>query len=97
MRFTQVYTPQDNGIAEHRMQMIMKKVRAMIFDSHHPIVLTGEAIMTTVYIINITPTEVLDGESPHERWYHSSYLPLQSLLVYSVSARFQRSQEEVGW
>ena len=71
VRFTQVYTPQDNGIAERRMRMIMEKVRAMLFDGHHPIVLTGEAIVTTVYIINITPTEVLDGDSPHERWFRN--------------------------
>jgi transposase InsO family protein len=55
MRFTQVYTPQDNGIAERRMRMIMEKVRAMLYDGHHPVVLWGEAIQTATYVINITP------------------------------------------
>lgn len=69
MRFTQVYTPHDNGIAERRMRMIMEKVRAMLYDGHHPVALWGEAVRTAVHVINITTTEVLDGDSPYERWF----------------------------
>jgi transposase InsO family protein len=32
MRFTQVYTPRGNGIAERRMRMIMEKVRAILYE-----------------------------------------------------------------
>jgi hypothetical protein len=75
MRFTQVYTPQDNWIAERRMRMIMEKARAFLFDGHHPVVLIREAIMAAVVVINITPTAVLDGDSPHERWFGTFLAP----------------------
>jgi transposase InsO family protein len=71
IRFTQVYTPQDNGIAERQMRMIMEKARAFLYDGHHPVILIDEAIMMAVTIINVTPTAVLDGDSPHERWFRN--------------------------
>ena len=30
----------------------------------------GEAVMTTVYLLNRLPTRSLDGKTPYEAWYN---------------------------
>jgi transposase InsO family protein len=62
------YTPQQNGVAERMNRTILDKVRCMMISSGVPKVLWGEAVMTAVYIVNRTPSSVLDGKTPEEVW-----------------------------
>jgi hypothetical protein len=34
-----------------------------------PAVFRGEAVVTTVYILNISPTKALNGRTPYEAWH----------------------------
>ncbi|DAZ96252.1 TPA: hypothetical protein N0F65_012555 [Lagenidium giganteum] len=69
MRFSNAYKSQENGIAERRMRMLMEKMRAVLFEGHFPIGLWAKALMYVAYIINITPTPVLDHVSPYHYWF----------------------------
>ncbi|DAZ93021.1 TPA: hypothetical protein N0F65_009656 [Lagenidium giganteum] len=69
MRFSNAYKPQENDIAERRMRMFMEKMRAVLFEGHFPIGLWAEELMYVAYIINITPTPMLDHFSPYHCWF----------------------------
>ncbi|KAJ0392142.1 hypothetical protein ATCC90586_011575 [Pythium insidiosum] len=84
-RFTQSYTPQQNGMAERRMRMIMEKALCLLFQGHLPCALWGEAVMTATYLINITPREAIDMRSPYQVWHHR--IPtIKKLRVFGCSA-----------
>lgn len=53
------YTPQQNGVAKRINMTILDKVRCMVISSGVPKVLWGEAIMTTTYVVNMTPSSAL--------------------------------------
>ena len=65
-RFTQAYTPQQNGMAERRMRSIMEKSRSMLYEGHLPLALWGEAVITATYLINVTPSAAIDMRSPYQ-------------------------------
>ncbi|GMF20297.1 unnamed protein product [Phytophthora fragariaefolia] len=67
-RFTQAYTPHQNGMAERRIRMVMEKVLCLLFDGHLSGALWGEAVMTSTYLINITPSAAIDMRSPYLLW-----------------------------
>ncbi|GMF49695.1 unnamed protein product [Phytophthora fragariaefolia] len=67
-RFTQAYTPQQNAMAERRIRMVMEKALCLLFDGHLSGALWGEAVMTSTYLINITPSAAIDMRSPYLLW-----------------------------
>ena len=68
-RFTHAHTPQENGMAERRMRMIMEKARSMLYSGHLPCALWGEVVLTATHLINVTPSQAIDMYSPYERWF----------------------------
>ncbi|GMF63093.1 unnamed protein product [Phytophthora fragariaefolia] len=69
-RFTQAYIPQQNGMAERRIRMVMEKALCLLFDGHLSGALWGEAVMTSIYLINITPSAAIDMRSPYLLWHN---------------------------
>ncbi|WVZ25754.1 hypothetical protein V8G54_004298 [Vigna mungo] len=62
------YTPQHNGLAERRNRSIMNMVRCMIKEKNVPRDLWGEAVATSVYILNRCTTKRMPGSVPHAKW-----------------------------
>lgn len=62
-------TPQQNGVAERKHRHIMEITRALLLSSSTPKKFWGEAALTSVYVINRTPSSVIGGISPFERLY----------------------------
>ncbi|XP_010496878.1 PREDICTED: uncharacterized protein LOC104773906 [Camelina sativa] len=60
------YTPQQNGVAERKNRHLMEVARSMMFHSHVTRRYWGDAVMTACYLINRTPTKVLNDLSPFE-------------------------------
>ncbi|OMO85296.1 Integrase, catalytic core [Corchorus capsularis] len=65
-------TPQQNGVAERKHRHIMETTRALLLSSLVPKRFWGEAVLTSVYVINRIPSSIIGGISPFERLYNSS-------------------------
>lgn len=65
---TCAYTPQQNGVAERMNRTIMEKVRCLLYESGLEEKFWAEAVATSVYLINITPSTANDGNVPEQLW-----------------------------
>lgn len=83
-RFSCPHTPQQNGLAERKHRHIATMARNLLLTSGAPHKLWVEAVLTSVYLINLLPTSVLNWDTPHHCLYGSppSY---SSLRVFGCS------------
>ncbi|KAE9280413.1 Retrovirus-related Pol polyprotein from transposon TNT 1-94, partial [Phytophthora rubi] len=84
-RFTQAYTPQQNGMAERRIRMVMEKALCLLFEGHLSGALWGEAVMTSTYLINLTPSAAIDMRSPYLLW-HNCLPRINKLRTFGCAA-----------
>lgn len=63
-----VYTPQQNGIAERMNRSIVERARCMLFDAGLPKIYWAEAVNTAVYVINRSMSSVLQDNTPEGIW-----------------------------
>src|SRR5581483_3278726 len=63
-----VHTPQHNGVTARMNRTIHEKVHCMLSNSKMPKLLWAEAASTACYIINQSPSVVLDKKTPVEVW-----------------------------
>lgn len=62
-----VYTPQQNGVAERKHRHILEVARSIMFTMNVPKYLWGEAVLTATYLINRMPSRVLGFISPKQK------------------------------
>jgi hypothetical protein len=65
---TAPYTPQQNGVVEHRNQTIMGAARCMLKAKNLPDMFWGEAVTCAVYLQNRTTSKSLDDKTPYDAW-----------------------------
>lgn len=63
------YTPEQNGKAERMNRTIIEKTRCLLFESKLSKVFWAEAASTASYLINRTPSRVIDFKTPYEIFY----------------------------
>lgn len=61
-----VDTAQQNGRVERKHKHILNVARALRFQAKLPKYFWGECVLAAVHLINLTPTPILQGKSPHE-------------------------------
>ncbi|MBW0494152.1 hypothetical protein O181_033867 [Austropuccinia psidii MF-1] len=61
-------TPQHNGFAERSNRTILEKARCLLGGSSLPNSYWAEAINTSIFLCNITPTPSWHNNSPHVLW-----------------------------
>lgn len=61
-----VRTPQQNERVERKHRHILNIARALRLQAHFPIKFWGEYVLTGSFLINRTPTRLLDGKTPYE-------------------------------
>lgn len=64
---TNVYTPQENGVAERMNRTLVETARAMLSDANLPNSFWGDAILYATHLINRAPTHAVQGDlTPYE-------------------------------
>jgi transposase InsO family protein len=66
---TAPYTSEQNGIIERRNQTVMGMARSMFKVMAAPGWLWGEAVVTSVHVLNRCPTKSIEGCTPYEVWH----------------------------
>jgi transposase InsO family protein len=65
---TTPYTPQQNGVVERMNMTLMENARSMLSDAELGQEFWAEAVDTTCYLVNRSPSSALDDKTPHEVW-----------------------------
>ncbi|KAI3825951.1 hypothetical protein L1987_07722 [Smallanthus sonchifolius] len=65
------YTPQQNGVVERKHRHLLNTARSIMFQGGLPLAMWNESVLTAAYLINRTPSSVLNGMSPYELLYGS--------------------------
>ena len=60
------HNPAQNGVAERVNRTIVETTRSMLSHAHIPNEFWAEAVNTSVYVRNRSPTKVLNGITPYE-------------------------------
>ena len=68
-QFTIACTPEQNRVSERMNRTIMEAARSMLFHSKMPQRFWAEAVNTTVYLRNQSPTVAVKDKVPFELWY----------------------------
>jgi transposase InsO family protein len=67
-QLTAAYTPQQNGVAEHKNMTIMNMVRSMLSENQVSNNLWPEAVNWTAHVLNRSPTLAVKDMTPKEAW-----------------------------
>jgi transposase InsO family protein len=65
---TTPYTPQQNGFAERMNKTLMEKARCMLSGAGLGQEFWAEAVGTACYLVNRSPSSMLDDKTPQEVW-----------------------------
>lgn len=68
LSYTEAYTPEHNGKAERLNRTLIEKARALLYDTETDKKFWGEAVRTSAYLLNRSPTEAVDV-TPAEKWF----------------------------
>jgi hypothetical protein len=63
------YSPQQNDVVERRNKTVVGMARALLKQRRMPAVFWAEAVVTTVYILNCSPTMAVNGRTSYEAWH----------------------------
>ena len=61
------YAPQQNGLAKRKIRQLLEVVRASLFGMNMPRFYWGEAMKSAAYLINRTPSQVIDFQTPQQK------------------------------
>ena len=67
-QFTVPYNPAQNGVAERMNRTIQERVTSMLSMANLAPEFWGEAVLTTAYIVNRSPSSPLDFQIPEALW-----------------------------
>ena len=78
---TCVGTPQQNGVAERKNRHLLEVTRSLMFQNNVPKFFWSEAVLTAAYLINRTPSSILQNKSPLET-LNKRFMGLDHLRIF---------------
>ena len=82
---TTPYTPQQNGVAERMNKTLMERARSMLSGVGLGQEFWAEAVETACYLVNRSPSSVLEDKTPQEVWIGKKP-SLSNLTVFGCDA-----------
>jgi hypothetical protein len=79
------YSPQQNGVVGRRNQTVLGMARTLLKQRGMLAVFWKEAVVTTVYILNRSPTKALNGRTSYGAW-HEHKQAVSHLRVFGCLA-----------
>lgn len=70
--FTAPFSPQQNGVVERRNQTVLEMARCIMKSKSVPAEFWGEAVKTSVYVLNRSSTKSVEGITPYQAWYEKT-------------------------
>lgn len=96
LMFTEPGTPQHNGVAERINRTICDRIVCMLSHAKLPKHFWGEAMRTTIYLINLSPSKPLDVDIPNKVWLGKDvsyeYLRVFGCRAFVFVHRIKRSK-----
>ena len=86
-------TPEHNGVAKNRT--LVESARSMLLDTKLPKSYWGEAVDTSVYLKNRSPSQSLKEMTPHEAWFGDKP-KVKYLQVFGCDAYAHIPKDERG-
>ncbi|RDY10948.1 hypothetical protein CR513_04456, partial [Mucuna pruriens] len=86
-------TPQLNGLAKRMNRTLIERVRCMLSKARLPKHFWGEALYTTVHVINLSPAIALNTEVPDKIWFGKD-VKYDHLRVFSCKAFVHDPKDE---
>jgi hypothetical protein len=83
--YSTLYNLQQNGVVERHNQTVVGMARALLKQRGMSAVFWRDAVVTTVYILNRSPTKTLNGRMPYEAW-HGRKPAVSHLRVFGCPA-----------
>ena len=95
LKYTIPKTPELNGLAERINRTVMERVRSMLAHAKLSKTFWAEALITTRYVINRSPSTPLDGDMP-ERLWTGKYVSYGHLKVFGCLAYMHVAMDKQG-
>lgn len=77
-QLTAPYNPQQKGVVERRNQTVVAMAHCLLKRQDMSGCYRGEAVATTIYLLNRSPTKIVAGKTPYEAW--KGYKPKVNIL-----------------
>ena len=88
-------TPQQNGLAERMNRTLMDKVRSMLATTNLPKTLWTETLLTTCYLVNLSPSSAIDFKTSYKKWT-GQLVDYENLRAFSCPAYVHTSQGKLA-
>ncbi|KAH9779667.1 hypothetical protein KPL71_007786 [Citrus sinensis] len=83
------HTPQQNGLAERMNRTLIDKVRYMLIQSRLPMSLWAKTISTAYYIVNRSPSSIINFRTPIEIWIEASKIESNHHMIENHKSQFE--------
>ncbi|KAL0449265.1 UNVERIFIED_CONTAM: Copia protein [Sesamum latifolium] len=91
-----IYTPQQNGVVEHKHKHLITLARSLLFHASLPNKFWGDCVLTATYIIKRTPSKILQWSTPYQLLHNQpptyDHMRVFGCLCYATNTKPTKSK-----